>query len=121
MVMGPEAVVDEYFSRVRGGGISMVELFHDDAVLIGLGARREGRDAIREFYQGVVERAGPSPTLVGPLLVRASRVAAEISINLADGQVVHALDLFVVEEGLIRSLTYFLSAHPAPTSGGESQ
>ncbi len=111
MTSGPESVVSEYFSRVRAGDISVADLFHDDATLIGLGTTRSGLETIREFYRGVIERAGPSPRSGGPLLASGSRVAAEILIDLAGGGVVHAVDLFVVEEGRIRSLSYFLCAH----------
>ena len=105
-----EKVVAQYFSRMRAGDASVAELFHDDATLVGLGTKRSGRDAIRDFYQGVIAAANPAPRSAGPLLVKGSRVAAEIFIDLADGQVVHAVDLFVVEDGRIRSLTYFLCA-----------
>jgi hypothetical protein len=111
MLRDPASVVSAYFSKMRAGDASVVSLFHDDAELIGLGGRRSGKDAIRDFYQGVIERAGPSPRSVGPVLVEGSRVAAEIMIDLPQGQVVHAVDLFVVEEGQIRSLTYFICAH----------
>ncbi len=116
MTMEPASVVSEYFSRMRAGNISVVELFHDDATLVGLGTTRSGKDAIREFYQGVIQRVGPTPRSAGPLLANGPRVAAEILIDLSDGQVIHAVDLFVVEKGRIRSLTYFLCAHsdPAP-------
>ena len=116
MTSEPESVVSEYFSRIRAGNMSVVELFHDDASLVGLGTTRSGKDAIREFYQGVIQRAGPMPRSAGPLLANGSRVAAEILIDLSGGQVVHAVDLFVIEKSRIRSLAYFLCAHsdPAP-------
>ena len=79
----PARVVSEYFSRMRSGDVSVVELFHDDATLVGLGTTRTGKDAIREFYQGVIERAGPTPRCAGPLLVNGPRVAAEIFIDLS--------------------------------------
>jgi hypothetical protein len=107
----PAAVVSEYFARMKAGDSSVVELFHDDAELIGLGGTRKGKQAIEEFYRGVIERAGPKPRLVGSLLPDGSRVAAEIFIELGDGQRIHAVDLFVVEARRIRSLTYFLCAH----------
>jgi hypothetical protein len=107
----PASVVTDYFSRARAGDVSIVDLFHDDATLIGLGKTTTGRDAIREFYNGVIERAGPSPTLGGPLLTQGNRVAAEIIIKLSGGAVVHAVDLFEVEDGRIRSLTYFICSH----------
>jgi hypothetical protein len=108
----PAAVVSEYFSRMRAADKSVVELFHDDATLVGLGTTRTGKAAIREFYQGVIDRAGPTPRSAGPLLVNGPRVAAEVYIDLSDDVSVHAVDIFVVEKDRIRSLTYFLCAHP---------
>ncbi len=111
MAEEPASVASEYFSRMQAGDKSVVDLFHDDATLIGLGTTRSGKDAIREFYHGVIERAGPSPRSAGPLLAGGSRVAAEVYIDLSDDVSVHAVDIFEVEEGRIRSLTYFLCAH----------
>ncbi len=113
MSSDPAAVVSEYFSRMRARDVSVVDLFDDDACLIGLGAKRSGRETIREFYGGIIERAGPSPRLVGGLLVEGSRVAAEIHIDFPNGATVHAVDLFHVEDGRIRSLTYFLATAEA--------
>ena len=111
MASEPASVATEYFSRMRAGDKSVVELFHDDATLVGLGTTRTGKDAIRDFYRGVIERAGPTPRSAGPLLVNGCRVAAEVFIDLSDEVSVHAVDIFVVEEGRIRSLSYFLCAH----------
>jgi hypothetical protein len=105
----PSKIVSEYFTCMRARDVGVVDLFHDDAELVGLGTRRRGRAAIREFYRGVIERAGPTPRQVGGLLAEGERVAAEIVIELAGGASVHAVDLFVVEKGRIRSLTYFLA------------
>ena len=106
--MQPEHVATEYFSRMRAGDKSVIDLFHDDASLIGLGKTRSGKDSIRGFYHKVIERAGPTPRAAGPLLINGPRVAAEVYIDLTDEASVHAVDIFVVEEGRIRSLTYFL-------------
>lgn len=105
------SVASEYFDRMRAGDVSVVDLFHDDAQLVGLGTTRSGKAAIREFYRGVIERAGPTPRAAGPLLVHEDRVAAEVFIDLSDEVSVHAVDIFVVEDGRIRSLSYFLCAH----------
>jgi len=107
----PEAVVQEYFARVRAGGDGVADLFHDDGRLVGLGAVVEGRAAITAFYAGAVEDARPAPRLLGPLLVNGDRVAAEIAIGLADGSELHVCDLFEVTDGRIRSLTYFVADH----------
>jgi len=109
MSKDPSSVVAEYFACMQRGDLGVVELFHDDARLLGLGGEKSGIDAIRDFYRGVIERAGPSPRLVGPLLCRDDRVAAEIQIELRGGASVHAVDLFHVESGRIRSLTYFIA------------
>jgi hypothetical protein len=109
--MDAREVAKTYFERMRARDLGVVDLFHDDASLIGLGDVKSGKDAIREFYKGSIEGASPSPSLVGDLLASGSRVAAEIRIKLADGSEVHAVDVFVVEEGRIRSLTYFIADH----------
>lgn len=106
------AVVNGYFDAMRRGGFGVAELFHPDAQLIGLGTVVSGRDAIRAFYADAIARGGPSPRPGGPMLADGSRVAAEIFIDLADGTVIHAMDLFEVDGGLIRSLTYFIADHP---------
>lgn len=104
-------VVQSYFDCIRARDPGVADLFHEDASLIGLGGVKSGKSAIREFYKGSIEAASPTPTLTGELLVSGSRVAAEIHIALSDGSSIHAVDLFVVEEGRIRSVTYFLSDH----------
>lgn len=108
-----EKVVREYFSRMQAGDKDVYELFHDDAVLNGLGRRTTGRKAIREFYSRAIDEGAPQPRLAGPLLREGNRVAGEIHIGLADGTALHVMDLFEVEAGRIRSLTYFLASEPA--------
>ncbi len=110
-ISGAAQVVERYFARIRAADRGVADLFHVDAELIGLGGRTRGRDAIRAFYGQSFDQARPSPRLVGELMSAGSRVAAEIEIGLADGTVMHVVDLFVVEEGLIRSLTYFVADH----------
>jgi hypothetical protein len=104
-------VVEGYFARIRAADRGVADLFHEDAELIGLGGRTKGREAIRAFYGQSFDQARPSPRLVGELMSAGGRVAAEIEIGLADGSVMHVVDLFVVVEGLIRSLTYFVADH----------
>jgi len=110
MDLTPIGVVSEYFARVRARDLGIVDLFLEDARLVGLGAVRQGRPAILEFYRGIIERAGPSPRIVGDLLASGTRVAAEIQIELTGGATVHALDLFEIEDSRIRCLTYFLTS-----------
>ena len=109
MAIDPTSVVTEYFARMRARDIGVVDLFHDDAFLNGLGARRAGRAAILEFYRDVINRVGPVPREAAPVLSAGSRVAAEIYIDRPGDTTVHAVDLFDVSEGRIRSLTYFIA------------
>ena len=60
-------------------------------------------------YGVLSHQASKEPT--GDLLVSGSRVAAEIRIQLADGTSMHVVDLFHVEDELIRTLTYFVADH----------
>ncbi len=46
------------------------------------------------------------------MLVEGSRVAVELSIEVAHGPPVHVVDLFEFEDGKIKSLTYFVAEHP---------
>jgi hypothetical protein len=117
----PSEVVAEYFSRMRARDIGVVDLFHEDACLVGLGSVKSGRPSVRAFYSDVIERAGPVPRAAGPLLTGGDRVAAEVYIDLPGGAMVHAVDVFEVREGRIRSLTYFLANHPAEADGGTGQ
>lgn len=108
----PESIANEYFSRMRKGDIGVLELFHDDAVIQGLGMRTSGKDAIREFYTNAIASGGPQPSEPVTMLSDETKAIAEVNIALRDGGGVHAIDLFVVEEGRIRSLTYFIAEHP---------
>ncbi len=109
----PEVVAREYFARMQARDLSVVDLFHDDAVLRGLGDRIEGKPGIRDFYRKAIENRGPEPDHL-ILISEGSRVAAEIEIRLLDGQTAHAIDLFEIEDGRIRTLTCFTADHPAP-------
>lgn len=100
-----------YFDRIRSRDPAVADLFHDSGELIGLGGVISGREAIRAFYAESIANASPTPELVGDLLASGTRVAAEIRIALADGRSMHVVDLFDVDAGLIRSLTYFVADH----------
>ena len=109
--MSPAHVVEAYFQRMNAGDASVGELFHDDAVLRGLGTETVGRPEIDKFYERSISAAAPRPTLVGELLIGGDRVAAEIEISLEGMDPLHVLDLFEVSGNKIRSLTYFLCDH----------
>lgn len=105
-------VVHAYFSHVRARDPEVYRLFHFDAVLNGLEMQAHGQEAIRDFYRRAIATGGPQPRLAGPLLLGGKRIAAEIYVDLASGQTLHVVDLFEVDQGLIRSLTYFLASEP---------
>lgn len=113
-------VVHAYFARVRARDAEVYRLFHPDAVLNGLGMQTRGREAIRGFYDRAIAEGGPQPRLAGPVLRDGPRVAAELFIDLSSGETLHVVDLFVVEDGLIRSLTYFLASEPRSAKGTSS-
>ncbi len=106
------SIAREYFSCMRTGDLAVLDLFHDDAVLMGLGARTTGKDAIREFYTKAIEEGGPVPGEPVTLLTSETKEVAEVIIQLRDGSTVHAVDLFEIEAGRIRKLTYFIAEHP---------
>ena len=108
----PKQIVEQYFSCMREGDLAVLDLFDERAELRGLGMLVNGRADIEAFYRGVIAGARPSPSPVGPLLCKDNRVMAEIDIALANGDRVHAIDVFVVEAGRIQSLTYFTADIP---------
>jgi len=97
---------------MTAGDLAVLDLFHEDAVLQGLGMKQQGREQIEAFYSGVIAGARPSPSPTGPMLSQGNRVLAEVEIGLANGVKVHVIDVFVVEEGRIRSLTYYTADIP---------
>ena len=105
-------IVEKYFACMRAGDAAVAELFHDDAQLIGLGTVVEGRPAIDAFYAASIAAARPEPRALGPWLIAGDRVAVELAIGLADAPTMHVMDLFVIDHGRIRSLTYFVAEHP---------
>ena len=110
--MTPSQVVEAYFARMREQDLAVVDLFHDDAELLGLGRRVSGREAIAAFYAQAIEAGGPQPRAAGPLISDGRRVAAEIYIDLAGGASLHVVDMFHLEDGRIRLLNYFVSDEP---------
>ena len=109
----PKTIAEQYFACMRAGDLGVLELFHEDAVIQGLGFRKQGREQIADFYGAIIAGARPSPSPASPLLCSDDRAVAEVQIELANGTIVHALDVFVVRDGRIRSLTYFTADYPS--------
>ncbi len=118
MTSDPASIAREYFSRMKASDLRVLDLFHEDASLRGLGSVQSGMAEIEAFYRKTIQQAKPSPRLVGPMLVQGGRVVAEISIDIADSLTIHAIDLFEVEEGRIASLTYFIADYPRKPGQG---
>jgi len=110
--MTAASVAREYFTRMQTADLSVVDLFTDDAQLMGLGDRVVGIDAIREFYERTIREAGPVPE-VHALAEDGDVVFAEILIALPGIDPIHVVDRFEVSDGRIRSLTYFVADHPS--------
>ena len=53
--MSVEQVVETYFSLMRDGNLNVFVLFHEDAVLRGLGMRVSGREATKIRYSQAIE------------------------------------------------------------------
>ena len=112
MASDPKAVAERYFSCMKAGDLAVLDLFSDEAVLQGLGMRRQGRSEIEAFYSGIISGARPSPSPAGPMLSEGDRVIAEVVIELENGTRIPAIDVFVVEDGRIQSLTYYIADIP---------
>ena len=108
----PIEVVSQYFAAMEAGDPRVADVFHHDAQLVGLGAVVSGRPAIDEFYAASITNARPAPQQLGEWLVEGTRVAVELSIGLADADAMHVMDLFEIDGGKIRRLTYFVAEHP---------
>jgi hypothetical protein len=112
MARNPGEVAEAYFTCMRNGDARVAALFHENARLVGLGTIVSGRPAIAEFYAHSIANAGPAPRAAAPIAVEGNRVLAEVYIDLTNGVTMHVVDLFEIDDGLIRSLTYFVSDHP---------
>ena len=112
VISSPAQVPSVYLARINEGNAEHVSnLFATDAVHRGPdGQVREGRAAIREFYQGIL--ASGSPKLaVGRSVADSHRVAFEL-INLSqpcqeDDPAVAVDVMDIDEDGQIREFTVF--------------
>jgi hypothetical protein len=98
-----EGIVREVFARVRNKDPKVADLYHQDATLTADATVHEGRDAIRTFYLGVFSGRGPRPQVRG-MWANGSTYAALLEVTMAGGDVTHAVDVFDVDSGGIRSM-----------------
>lgn len=95
----------EVFARVRKGDDSVADLYAEDGVVTYPGGKVEGREAIRAFYKGTIERIRPQPQVevvfeAPPLFV------AIVNVPTLD-EYRRALDLFELGDAGIRRLEIY--------------
>ena len=96
----------EIFARVRAGDLAVADLYSPDAVLVpGNGARVEGRDAIRAFYEGVFANTRPHPQ-VQAVLESPPYYVAVLDVRTGDTSR-RVLDLIELADDGIRSMEIF--------------
>lgn len=100
--MTPEEIVHAVFARVRATDPSVAQLYAPDAVLDHGDGVHSGREQIDAFYRGVFLRR-PQPQ-VEALFVNLPTVAALLRVETGDGSVNQVVDVFQVEDGLIRAM-----------------
>jgi SnoaL-like domain len=98
-----EGIVREVFARVRNRDPKVADLYHEDATLTADDTAHHGRDAIRAFYLGVFSGSGPHPQVRG-LWANGSIYAALLEVTRDSGGVIHAVDVFDVDQDGIRSM-----------------
>jgi limonene-1,2-epoxide hydrolase len=106
----PEEIARTYFGRMCAGE-RVDDMFTDDAELRGFGNRVTGKAAIAEMYKGVQDTATPQPEIVD-ITTAGNRAFGEARVALADGTSLHVVDVFEIEDDLIKSLTYFNADYP---------
>ena len=107
-MMKPEQVAEAYFARMRASDLDVVNLFHEDAVLLGLGMRVSGHEAIREFYTKAIEDGRTAAEIGRSADERWPPGGRRSSMSTCrPGTSVHAVDIFHVEDGRIRHAQLF--------------
>ena len=102
--MEPEQVVLEVLERLHASDPSVADLYHEDAVRYGHdGAVMRGRAEIRAFYESLFPRTPPLPE-VRALFSQPPYVGALIRLPGDVDPPYEYVDLFEVEDGLVRSI-----------------
>jgi uncharacterized protein (TIGR02246 family) len=109
MPVKPEEVAKAYFNAVRTKDLDAFgELFAEDAVFVFPdGKDYVGLPAIIEMERAAFANTGPSPT-PRVMILGDKAVAGEADVELADGRVIQAANLFYLnDEGKIQRLSSF--------------
>ena len=102
--MEPEQVVLEVLARLHASDPRVADLYHEDAVRYGHdGVVMRGRVEIRAFYESLFPRSPPLPE-VRALFAHAPFVGALIRLPRGTDPPYEYVDLFEVEDGLVRSI-----------------
>jgi hypothetical protein len=110
--VSPEDIVRSVFERVHASDPAVGDLYAEDAVRIDqYGQRYEGRAAIREFYTSIFPTSEPHPALEA-MFVNPPFVGALLRLPGRQDNEGFYLDLFEVEDGLIRSLWVIFQPTP---------
>jgi uncharacterized protein (TIGR02246 family) len=108
-VKKPEDVAQAYFAAVRAKDIdAFKELFAEDAVFVFPdGTDYVGLPAILDMERAAFANSGPTPT-PRVFILGDKAVAGEADVQLADGRVIQAANLFYLnDDGLIQRLSSF--------------
>lgn len=92
---------------MRAGDDSVADLYAEDGVVLAGGARIEGREAIRAFYRDTIAAIHPQPEVQVVLSCVGSDFYVAVVDVPTDGGLIHALDLFTVDDEGIRQLEIF--------------
>ncbi len=109
--MMPDEVVREVFTRLHASDPSVRELYHPAAVRYGQdGTVHHGRDEIGAFYESLFPMRS-HPDVVSVFV--AEPWVATLMRRQSDEGPVDYLDLFEVENGLVRSIRVLLPTNAA--------
>ncbi len=99
------ARVREVFARVHAGDSGVADLYAEDGYILVAGQRVEGREAIRAFYAGTIERIHPKPRVL-TVMESPPHYAVLVEVPTSQGHQ-RALDLFEVGDDGIHWLEIY--------------
>jgi hypothetical protein len=98
------SLVNEFFDRVHAGDLTVCEMYAPDGIRVDHEGREfRGRDSIRQVYAGMFPLPATHPE-VAALLRNPPFLAAVMQWPGRSGEGSQYIDLFEIEDGLIRAL-----------------